>query len=40
LRIRKFTPEPKVRGNVDGKLEQAAVRLARVLGLERVERTA
>ena len=40
LRIRKFMPEPKVRGNVDGKLEQAAVRLARVLGLERVERTA
>ncbi len=40
LRIRRFTPEPKVRGNVDVKLEQAAVRLARVLGLERVERTA
>jgi len=40
LRIRKFTPEPKVRGNVDAKLEQAAARLARVLGLERVERTA
>ena len=39
LRIRKFTPEPKVRGNVDAKLEQAAVRLARVLGLQRVERT-
>ena len=39
LRIRRFTPEPKVRGNVDVKLEQAAVRLARVLGLERVERT-
>jgi len=29
-----------VRGNVDAKLEQAAARLARVLGLERVERTA
>jgi uncharacterized protein len=40
LRIRKFTPEPKVRGNFDAKLEKAAVRLARVLGLERVERTA
>jgi len=40
LRIRKFTPEPKVRGNVDAKLETAAVRLARVLGLERVERMA
>jgi uncharacterized protein len=40
LRIRRFTPEPKVRGNVDVKLEQAAARLARVLGLERVERTA
>jgi uncharacterized protein YcaQ len=39
LRIRKFTPEPKARGNVDAKLEQAAVRLARVLGLQRVERT-
>jgi hypothetical protein len=40
LRIRRFTPEPRVRGNVDVKLEQAATRLARVLGLERVERTA
>jgi len=40
LRIRKFTPEPMVRGNVDAKLERAAARLARVLGLERVERTA
>jgi uncharacterized protein YcaQ len=40
LRIRRFTLEPKVRGNVDAKLEQAAVRLARILGLERVERTA
>jgi uncharacterized protein YcaQ len=40
LRIRRFTAEPKVRGNVDVKLEQAAARLARVLGLERVERTA
>jgi uncharacterized protein len=40
LLIRRFTPEPKVRGNVDAKLEQAAARLARVLGLERVERAA
>jgi len=40
LRIRKFTPQPTARGNVDAKLERAAVRLARVLGLERVERSA
>ena len=40
LRIRKFTPQPKARGNVDAKLERAATRLARILGLERVERTA
>jgi uncharacterized protein len=39
LRIRRFTAEPKVRGNLDAKLERAAARLARVLGLERVERT-
>jgi uncharacterized protein YcaQ len=38
LRIRRFTPEPKVRGNVEAKLEQAAARLARVLGLARLER--
>jgi uncharacterized protein len=38
LRIRKFTVEPKVRGDVDGKLERAAARLARTLGLERIER--
>src|SRR3954463_8603161 len=37
LRIRRFTPEPKTRGNVDAKLEKAASRLARILGLERVE---
>ncbi len=37
LRIRRFTPEPKVRGNVGAKLEKAAARLARILGLERVE---
>jgi uncharacterized protein YcaQ len=40
LRIRKFTREPKARGNVDAKLEKAATRLARILGLERVERGA
>ncbi len=40
LRIRRFTPEPKVRGNIDAKLEKAAARLARILGLERVERDA
>lgn len=38
LRIRAFTPEPKARGNLDAKLEEAATRLARLLGLERVER--
>src|SRR5947199_2448793 len=40
LRIRRFTREPKVRGNVEAKLERAALRLARVLGLERVEQPA
>jgi uncharacterized protein len=40
LRIRRFTPEPKTRGDVNAKLEKAAVRLARTLGLERVERSA
>jgi len=40
LRIRRYTPEPKTRGNVDGKLEKAALRLARALGLERIERSA
>ncbi len=38
LRIRRFTPEPGVRGDVNAKLERAATRLARTLGLERVER--
>jgi uncharacterized protein YcaQ len=38
LLIRRFTPESGVRGNVDAKLERAAARLARILGLERVER--
>jgi uncharacterized protein len=37
LRVKKFTPEPRVRGNVADKLERAATRLARTLGLERVE---
>jgi uncharacterized protein YcaQ len=37
LRVRRFTPEPRVRGNAHAKLERAAARLARVLGLERVE---
>jgi uncharacterized protein len=36
LRVKRFTPEPRVRGNVLGKLERAAARLARTLGLERV----
>jgi uncharacterized protein YcaQ len=40
LRIKRFTPEPRVRGDVDAKLERAAARLARTIGLERVERTA
>jgi uncharacterized protein len=39
LRIRRFVREPKARGDVDAKLERAATRLARTLGLERVERT-
>jgi uncharacterized protein len=39
LRIRRFTPEPRTRGDVDAKLDRAAARLARVLGLEGVERT-
>jgi uncharacterized protein YcaQ len=36
LRVRKFTPEPSVRGNVTEKLERAAARLARTIGLDRV----
>src|SRR5436305_227782 len=36
LRVRRFHPEPRVRGNVTAKLERAAARLARVLGLEEV----
>ncbi|HUK96897.1 MAG TPA: crosslink repair DNA glycosylase YcaQ family protein [Gaiellaceae bacterium] len=40
LYLRRFTPEPKARLNVDAKLERAALRLARTIGLERVERLA
>ena len=36
LHVRRFHREPGVRGNVDAKLERAAARLARVLGLEEV----
>ena len=36
LHVRRFHPEPGVRGNVTAKLERAAARLARVLGLEGV----
>jgi uncharacterized protein len=35
LRIRRFTREPGVRGNVEAKLERAAARLARAIGLDR-----
>ena len=38
LRIRKFTPEPRVRRRLDDPLERAATRLARMLGLEQVVR--
>src|SRR5581483_3448470 len=34
LQIRRFTPEPRIRGNASEKLERAAARLARTLGLE------
>jgi uncharacterized protein len=36
LHVKRFHPEPGVRGNTGPKLERAAVRLARVLGLEEV----
>ena len=36
LHVRRFHPEPRVRGNVGAKLERAATRLARVLGLAEV----
>jgi len=38
LRIRKFTPEPRVRRRLDDPLARAAARLARAIGLERVVR--
>jgi len=37
LRVRRFTPEAGVRGDPRDRLERAAARLARVLGLERIE---
>ena len=36
LHVRRFHPEPRVRGNVVAKLERAAARLARVLRLDEV----
>ncbi len=36
LHVRRFHREPHVRGNVDAKLERAAARLARLLGLKEV----
>jgi uncharacterized protein YcaQ len=36
LHVRAFHPEPRVRGNAGAKLERAAARLVRVLGLEEV----
>jgi uncharacterized protein len=36
LHVRRFHREPGVRGNMEAKLERAAARLARVLGLEEV----
>ncbi|HZT94151.1 MAG TPA: crosslink repair DNA glycosylase YcaQ family protein [Gaiellaceae bacterium] len=36
LHVRRFHPEPRARGNVGAKLERAAARLARVLGLREV----
>jgi uncharacterized protein len=38
LRVKAFHPEPGVRGNLDATLDQALVRLARVLGVENVSR--
>ena len=37
LHVRRFHPEPRVRAHVTAKLERAALRLARVLGLEEVQ---
>ena len=36
LQVRRFHPEPRVRGNIGARLERAATRLARMLGLEEV----
>jgi len=36
LHVRRFHAEPGMRGNLGAKLERAAARLARVLGLEGV----
>jgi uncharacterized protein YcaQ len=36
LHVRRFHPEPRARGNAGARLERAAARLARVLGLEEV----
>jgi uncharacterized protein YcaQ len=38
LLVKKFTPEPGVRRDLDGPLASAAARLARSLGLDSVER--
>jgi uncharacterized protein YcaQ len=35
LLVKRFTPEPRARGNLQDKLERAAHRLARTIGLER-----
>ncbi|HET7129050.1 MAG TPA: crosslink repair DNA glycosylase YcaQ family protein [Gaiellaceae bacterium] len=35
LHVKRFTPEPRARGNLQDKLERAAHRLARTIGLER-----
>jgi hypothetical protein len=37
LHVRRFHREPGARGNIEAKLERAATRLARVLGLEEVQ---
>jgi hypothetical protein len=37
LHVKRFTPEPRARGNLQDKLERAAHRLARTIGLERAQ---
>jgi uncharacterized protein len=37
LHVKRFTPEPRARGNLLDKLERAAHRLARTIGLERAQ---